>query len=238
MNKHRDNKSEWCPSPKFTTLGNGGRANFTSTATSTRSTHQTILKLAVGAAPFCKIATQRPTDRNLILSLHLLPAVVPFKFSCTMKNRQPILCTQRNSFLFSLSLFAPLAFLFYMNEQFLPHTTPRIRFPFLLLLEHSSSPPTLAGSGNNFWNFFDVRWHFYVNHVFVFLPVLSVSFTSFYFDPRPVQCIHRWNFVCVNARCECSTFCLSCPVGVRHSTSPESLPFCYERSWIFSPRMS
>ena len=217
MNKHRDNKSEWCPSPKFTTLGNGGRANFTSTATSTRSTHQTILKLAVGAAPFCKIATQRPTDRNLILSLHLLPAVVPFKFSCTMKNRQPILCTQRNSFLFSLSLFAPLAFLFFMNEQFLPHTTPRIRFPFLLLLEHSSSPPTLAGSGNNFWNFFDVRWHFYVNHVFVFLPVLSVSFTSFYFDPRPVQCIHRWNFVCVNARCECSTFCLSCPVGVRHS---------------------
>ena len=124
MNKHRDNKSEWCPSPKFTTLGNDGRANFTSTATSTRSTHQTILKLAVGAAPFCKIATQRPTDRNLILSLHLLPAVVPFKFSCTMKNRQPILCTQRNSFLFSLSLFAPLAFLFLWMNNF-SHTQPQ-----------------------------------------------------------------------------------------------------------------
>ena len=124
MNKHRDNKSEWCPSPKFTTLGNDGRANFTSTATSTRSTHQTILKLAVGAAPFCKIATQRPTDRNLILSLHLLPAVVPFKFSCTMKNRQPILCTQRNSFLVSLSLFAPLAFLFLWMNNF-SHTQPQ-----------------------------------------------------------------------------------------------------------------
>lgn len=50
---NRDNKSEWCPSRRFTTHGKGERVNFTSTATSTKCTHPTTLKLAVGDAPFC-----------------------------------------------------------------------------------------------------------------------------------------------------------------------------------------
>jgi hypothetical protein len=60
----RDNKSEWCPSLKFTTLGKGERVNFSFTATSTKSTHPTILKLAVGAAPFCNSLYTTKDEEN------------------------------------------------------------------------------------------------------------------------------------------------------------------------------
>jgi hypothetical protein len=67
----RDNKSEWCPSLRFTTLGKDGRVNSSSTATSTKSTRPTTPKLAAGAAPFCN-DTRNETHKQISLFSFLL----------------------------------------------------------------------------------------------------------------------------------------------------------------------